>query len=104
MIIQGELVPNYAQMGTESMPQGNGAALPLGLADPTSQAGYVSTASMQQSGTDSATSNIGYRPESGPQRYRPEAGRADRLGANIVGMTFDNLASGGYSGGATHRI
>jgi hypothetical protein len=98
----GYWTPDYNQMGTEMTPQGNGQARPYGLADPTSQAPLMATNSMQ-SGQDSATSNIGYRGTSGP--YRPEAGRADRLGANIVGGTdFDNMASGGYAGGATQRI
>lgn len=98
----GEYTPNFGQMGTEVLPVGNGLAAPYGQAPPTSGAPTDSVFSMQGS-QDSATSNIGYRPTSGP--YRPEAGRADRLGANIVGGTdFDNMASGGYSGGATHRI
>ena len=95
--------PDYGQMGTEMLPAGNGMASPYGQADPTSQAPLMATNSMAGNGVDSATSNIGYRGSSGP--YRPEAGRADRLGANIVGGTdFDNMASGGYSGGATQRI
>jgi hypothetical protein len=99
----GEYTPNFGQMGTEVLPMGNAAAQPYGLADPTSQAPLMATNSMAGNGVDSATSNIGYRGSSGP--YRPEAGRADRLGANIVGASdFDNMASGGYSGGATHRI
>lgn len=93
--------PDYNQMGTETTPQGNGRAMPYGLADPTSAAPAMGLNTM--GGVDSATSNIGYRGSSGP--YRPEAGRADRLGANIVGGTdFDNMQSGGYSGGATQRI
>jgi hypothetical protein len=101
----GEYVPNYGEMGMESMiPQGTGRATPYGQADPTSQAPLMATNSMASNGVDSATSNIGYRGSSGP--YRPEAGRADRLGANIVGGAgeFDGMADGGYSGGATHRM
>lgn len=98
----GLVTPNYGQMGTESLPVGNGLAAPYGQAPQTSSAPTDTGASMQGP-LSSATSNIGYRSISGP--YRPEAGRADRLGANIVGGTdFDNMASGGYSGGATHRI
>lgn len=101
-IIQGELVPNAGMMGTDSVPQGTGRVVPYGSSVPITQAPLMATNSMQ-SGQDSATSNIGYRGTSGP--YRPESGRADRLGANIVGGTdFDNMASGGYSGGATHRM
>jgi hypothetical protein len=99
----GEYTPNYGMMGMETsdIPQGTGRATPYGLADPTSAAPAMALNTM--GGTDSATSNIGYRGTSGP--YRPEAGRADRLGANIVGGTdFDNMASGGYSAGATHRM
>lgn len=93
----GEYTPNYGQMGMESMiPQGTGRATPYGQADPTSQAPLMATNSMAGNGVDSGQVNIGYRPESG---------RADRLQANIVGGTdFDNMATGGYSGGATHRI
>jgi hypothetical protein len=99
----GMYTPDFNQMGAEVLPAGNGPARPYGLADPTSQAPLMATNSMAGNGVDSATSNIGYRGSSGP--YRPEAGRADRLGANIVGGTdFDNMASGGYSGGATQRI
>lgn len=98
----GMWTPDYNQMGTEMLPAGNGAAIPYGPPDMASAAPLMNTHSMQQ-GQDSAASNIGYRGSSGP--YRPEAGRADRLGANIVGGTdFDNMASGGYSGGATHRM
>lgn len=74
---------------------GNGPAQPLGQMGPAPAASTVSTGSMQGPAS-SAVANIG---------YHPEAGRADRLGANIVGGTdFDNLASGGYSGGATSRM
>ena len=91
------------EMGTELLPAGNRGAFPYGLAEPTSSAPTDSVYSMASGRNDSAESNIGYRPTSGP--YRPEAGRADRLGANIVGGTdFDNAASGGYAAGATHRI
>lgn len=94
--VSGQYTPNYGQMGTEVLPSGNGAALPYGLGDRTSAQAAMPLNSMQSSGQDSATSNIGYRPTSG---------RADRLSANIVGGTdFDNLASGGYSGGATQRM
>ena len=100
MIIQGHLVPNAEGMGTD-IPQGTGRAQPYGLSDPTPVQGAIQLNTM--GGTDSASSNIGYRGTSGP--YRPEAGRADRLGANIVGGTdFDNMASGGYAAGATNRI
>jgi hypothetical protein len=100
--VSGLYTPNYGQMGTEVLPVGNGLANPYGSTPPIGAATTVPTASMQQ-GTDSAQSNIGYRSSSGP--YQPAAGRADRLGANIVGGTdFDNMASGGYSGGATQRI
>ena len=96
MNFKGLATPNYSQMGTEVLPSGNRGAMPYGQAEPTSQAPMVSTASMQGSGTDSAASGIG---------YRPMAGRADRLAANIVGGTdFDNLGSGGYSKGATSRM
>ena len=89
-------------MGTEVLPAGNGLANPYGSTSPGGAAPAMPLASMH-GGVDSATSNIGYRGSSGP--YRPEAGRADRLGANIVGGTdFDNMASGGYSGGATQRM
>ena len=99
----GHTHPNYGEIGTEVIPQGNGAAQPYGLGDPTSAAPLMATNSMAGNGVDSATSNIGYRGSSGP--YRPEAGRADRLSANIVGGTdFDNMGSGGYSGGATQRM
>lgn len=103
-IIAGELVPNVAMMGMDGgMPQGTGRAAPYGLGDPTSAAPAMALNSMQGGGTDSAQSNIGYRSNSGP--YRPMVGRADRLGANIVGGTdFDNMASGGYALGATQRI
>jgi hypothetical protein len=99
----GEYTPNYGQMGMESMiPQGTGRAMPYGQADPTSAAPLMATNSMSGPG-ESAASGIGYHGSMGA--YRPEAGRADRLGANIVGGTdFDNIASGGYSGGATHRM
>jgi hypothetical protein len=102
-IIQGELVPNAGEMGMDyAMPQGTGRAQPYGLSAPAPTQGTVQINSMG-GGTDSALSNIGYRGTSGP--YRPEAGRADRLGANIVGGTdFDNMASGGYAAGATHRM
>jgi hypothetical protein len=101
-IISGEMVPNQAMMGMDyAMPQGTGRAAPYGIADPTPSAPSMGLNTM--GGTDSASSNIGYRGTSGP--YRPEAGRADRLGANIVGGTdFGNLESGGYALGATHRI
>lgn len=90
----GLVTPNYGQMGTENLPAGNGPAIPYG-STPAPATGMVSTGSMQGP-MSSATSNIGYRPTSG---------RADRLSANIVGATdFDNMASGGYSGGATTRI
>lgn len=89
--------PNYGEIGTEMIPQGNGPAQPYGLSEPTSGAPTDSVYSMANGKQDSATSNIGYRPESSP--YRPSAGRADRLTANIVGSsTFDDIASGGYSG------
>lgn len=91
----GLVTPNYGQMGTESLPVGNGMATPYGQAPQTSSAATDTGASMQGPG-ESAQANIG---------YRPVAGRADRLSANIVGGSdFDNLASGGYSDGATHRI
>lgn len=90
----GLATPNYGQMGTEIV-GGNGPALPLGQMGPAPAAAQVSTGSMQGP-SSSAAANIG---------YRPETGRADRLSANIVGGSdFDNLASGGYSGGATHRM
>ena len=81
--------PNYGEMGMETIPQGNGAAIPYGQAPQTSSAATDTGASMQ-SHVDSAQANIG---------YRPLAGRADRLSANIVGGSdFNNMASGGYSG------
>jgi hypothetical protein len=84
-------------MGMETdIPQGTGRAMPYGQADPTSQAPLMATNSMAGNGVDQAA---GITP------YRPESGRADRLGANIVGGSdFDNMASGGYSGGAVHRM
>jgi hypothetical protein len=95
MNVSGLVTPNYGQMGTELLPAGNRAALPYGQAPATSAAPTDSVMSMQGH-QDAATENYG---------YRPAAGRADRLSANIVGGTdFDNLASGGYSGGATQRI
>ena len=69
--------PNFGQMGTEHLPSGNGAAQPYGLANSTTAAPMMTTNSMQGP-QDSAIANIGYRPESG---------RADRLGANIVGSS-----------------
>lgn len=91
----GLVTPNYGQMGTENLPSGNGPAMPYGSSPAAGAAPMLNTASMQGPAS-SAVVNIG---------YRPEAGRADRLGANIVGgSTFDNLASGGYSGGAARRI
>lgn len=91
----GTVTPNYGQMGTESLPSGNGMAMPYGQAPQTSSAATDTGASMQGH-QDSAQINIG---------YRPTAGRADRLSANIVGGTdFDNQASGGYSGGATSSV
>jgi hypothetical protein len=102
----GEYTPNYGMMGMETsdIPQGTGRAVPYGQADPTSQAPLMALNGMGGNGVDSAASNIGYRGSSGP--YRPEAGRADRLGANIVGGTgeFNSMADGGYSGGAVHRM
>lgn len=84
--------PNYGEMGTESLPVGNGPANPYGQASPTSSAATDTGASMQGH-QDSSIINIG---------YRPETGRADRLNSNIVGSSdFNNIASGGYSGGAT---
>lgn len=86
--------PNYSQMGTESLPVGTGPAYE-GIGAQTIAGSVTPTGSMQGPGSP-AHENVG---------YRPEAGRADRLSANIVGATdFDNLASGGYSGGATNRI
>ncbi len=97
MEFKGLTHPNYGEMGTSVIPQGNGAAQPYGQSPATSTAPTDSTFTM--GGTDSARSSIGYRPESGVQRYRPEAGRGDRLAANIVGgSTFGDSASGGYSG------
>lgn len=80
------VTPNYGQMGTEIPVGGNGPATPYGIATGTSAAPTDSVMSMQ-GGQDSAVANIG---------YRPEAGRADRLSANIVG---------GYDGatGIPHR-
>ena len=103
MSYQGEYHPNYGEMGMESMiPQGTGRATPYGQADPTSQAPLMATNSMAGNGVDSGREDVGYHPET---PYYPAAGRADRLGANIVGGTdFDNIASGGYSGGAVHRM
>lgn len=93
--MNGLVTPNYGQMGTEVLPAGNRAAIPYGSTPPTSQAPTDGGVALMGR-TDSAVSNIG---------YRPMAGRADRLAANIVGGSdFDNLASGGYSGGATQRI
>jgi hypothetical protein len=99
----GEYSPNYGEMGMESMiPQGTGRATPYGQADPTSAAPLMATNSMAGNGVDSATADIGYHPET---RYYPTMGRADRLQANVIGATdFDNMASGGYSGGAVHRM
>jgi hypothetical protein len=91
----GLVTPNYGQMGTEMLPSGNRMAAPYGQAPATSAAPTDSVMSMQGP-QGPAHENYG---------YRPAAGRADRLQANIVGGTdFDNLASGGYSGGATQRI
>jgi hypothetical protein len=88
------MTPNFGQMGTESLPGGNGPA-DLGQGAQTLAGSVIPTGSMQGPGSP-AHENVG---------YRPEAGRADRLSANIVGGSdFDNLASGGYSGGATSRI
>jgi hypothetical protein len=86
---------NFGSMGTENLPAGNGPAIPYG-STPSGMGGpMVNTASMQGP-MSSATSNIGYRPTSG---------RADRLNSNIVGSSdFNNMASGGYSGGATSRM
>ena len=82
-------------MGTEHLLAGNGPAIPYGGTPTGGGAPMVATGTMQGPAS-SAVANIG---------YRPEAGRADRLSANIVGgSTFDNMASGGYSGGATQRI
>jgi hypothetical protein len=71
----GLITPNYGQMGTEHLPAGNGPAIPYGSTPTSGGSAVVSTASMQGP-QDSAYSNTG---------YRPEAGRADRLAANIVG-------------------
>jgi len=90
MEFKGLVTPNYGQIGTETIPQGNGAAMPYGIAPATSSAPTDSVPSMQGR-QDSARVDIG---------YRPLAGRADRLAANIVGSTdFGNQASGGYGSG-----
>jgi len=85
----GLTTPNYGSMGTEMLPAGNRMAAPYGQAPATSAAPTDSIPSMQGR-QDSGVINIG---------YHPEAGRADRLSANIVGGgDFANQASGGYSG------
>lgn len=95
MNVSGLVTPNYGQMGTEVLPAGNRVAVPYGQAPATSAAPTDSVMSMQGH-ADAAHENVG---------YRPVAGRADRLAANIVGgTTFDDIASGGYSRGATQRI
>lgn len=83
---QGLVVPNYGQMGTEMLPAGNRMESPYGQAPATSSAPTDSVASMQGP-AESAQANIG---------YRPVAGRADRLAANIVGGTTDSQGGGGY--------
>jgi len=86
---------NFGAMGTEHLPAGNGPAIPYGSTLGGISGPIVNIASMQGP-MSSATSNIGYRPTSG---------RADRLDSNIVGSSdFNNMASGGYSAGATQRI
>lgn len=80
------VTPNFGQMGTEMPAGGNGPANLYGMASPTSAAPTDSILSMQGP-QDSAQANIG---------YRPEAGRADRLAANIVGGHSDRIAQGGY--------
>lgn len=82
------VTPNFGQMGTEMPVGGNGPASPYGQANPTSVAPLMSTGSMQ-GGIDSAQTHIG---------YRPQAGRADRLSANVVGGGSDSIAEGGYGG------
>jgi hypothetical protein len=90
----GLYTPNDGQMGTVGY-TGTGPAQPYGQADPTSAAPVLSTGTMQGPGMSAVDGTA----------YKPVAGRADRLSANIVGSsTFDNAASGGYSAGATHRI
>ncbi len=103
-VFTGLVTPNYGQLGTEVLPAGNRHEAPYGEATPTSAAPTDSVFSMAGRGPDSAADSTGYRPDSNPAPYRPAAGRADRLGANIVGGGFDTLGSGGYSKGATQRI
>jgi hypothetical protein len=67
--------PNFGQMGTEMPVGGNGPAMPYGLGPQTSAAPTDSIGGMQGP-QDSAVVDIG---------YKPMAGRADRLSANIVG-------------------
>lgn len=83
---------------------GNGAAIPYGSTPPVGGGPNMGLSSMAGP-LDSATSNIGYRPTSGPPgRYRPEAMRADRLTANIVGSTGEGLSAGGYTSGSSNII
>lgn len=74
-------------------PLGTGRAVPYGNTPAPTVGPVMPNAPM--GGVDSAQSNIG---------YRPMAGRADRLAANIVGSQTFKIPEGGYSGGATSTI
>lgn len=65
---------DFNSMGTEMMPTGNGPSMP-GSTPMVGGANMMSTGSMQGP-MSGAVANIG---------YHPSMGRADRLGANIVG-------------------
>jgi hypothetical protein len=83
----GLYTPNDGQLGTVG---GNGPARPYGLANQTSAAPGDFVQSFGGGRTaDSAASATG---------YRPVAGRADRLAANIVGGQTFPMEDGGYGG------
>ena len=95
MNFSGLVTPNYGQIGTENLPAGNGPAIPYG-GSPTGMSGPMINTHSMQGPMSSAVENVG---------YHPSVGRGDRLASNIVGSTdFNNMASGGYSGGATSRM
>lgn len=94
MNVSGLVTPNYGQMGTENLPAGNRAEMPYGMG-PGVNSAPTDVGHTMQGPAEAAHENVG---------YRPMAGRADRLSANIVGGGVDNVASGGYSRGATQRI
>lgn len=86
-MFKGIMSPNWAQIG-EIPVGGNGSATPYGQADPTSSAARFPTSAMF-GGVDSAQSDTG---------YKPQAGRADRLAANIP------FVSGSYYNGRGSNV